>query len=61
MSAVIIMATAPILVSTWQALTVVNVPLDILSYLTNVIVLKEVILFLRSLTNYVCHRCDFIG
>ena len=58
MSAVKIMATAPTLVSTWRALTVVNVPLDIHSYLTNVIVLKEVILFLN-------HKLfpggDFIG
>ena len=46
MSVVIIMVTVLTLVSIWQVLIVVNVLLDTLSYLTNVTVLEEVILFL---------------
>ena len=48
MSAVIIMATAPTFVSTCQALIVVNVPLDIFSYLTNRIVFTEVIFNVKN-------------
>ena len=49
MSVVIIMVTVPTLVSTWRVLIVVNVLLGILSYLINVIVPEEVILFYNHL------------
>ena len=45
MSVVIIMVTVPTLVSTWQVLIAVNVLLGTLSYLINMIVPEEVILY----------------
>ena len=45
MSVVIIMVTVPTLVSTWQVLIVVNVLLGTLSYLINMTVPEEVLLF----------------
>ena len=61
MSVVITMVDVPIPVSTWLALTVVNVLLDTLFYLTNVIVLEEVNILVVIKLSYFNVSSNYLG